>query len=87
MNKDNNIEKDILKLKRYYELREFLSEYSEWHALWLGFCFTWKKITPDRLPKYLQNDVEKEYHYYLFGEFIGRIIQAISIIIIIYFLI
>jgi len=56
-------------------LKEFLNECNEWHALWVGFAQSWMRFKLTKLPKSLQSDVKKEYHYYLLGSFIARLLQ------------
>jgi hypothetical protein len=61
-------------------IEEFLSECSEWHALWLGFYSSFFKIRREKLPEYLKEDIRREYHYYTFGFFIGRLVQALLVL-------
>ena len=72
------IEKE--KLLKAQAFKEFLSDASEWHSLWMGFYSAWYKVSREKLPDYLQKDIENEFHYYTFGFFIGRMIQAILVI-------
>ena len=67
----------ILKAKAF---KEFLSDTSEWHALWMGFYSSWYRVIREKLPDYLRKDIENEYHYFTLGFFIGRMIQAILVI-------
>jgi len=69
-------ERVLRKIKRSRALYEFLSEESEWHVLWLGFYSAFKRIKPETLPPELKEDVKKEYHYYLLGHFIARVVQV-----------
>jgi hypothetical protein len=64
-------------LLKAHAFKEFLSEASEWHALWIGFYSAFYKMNREKLPDYLRKDVENEFHYYTFGFFIGRVIQTI----------
>jgi len=69
-------EKIVQRIKKSRALYEFLSEESEWHALWLGFYSAFRRVKPEALPQHLKKDVRKEYHYYLLGHFIARCVQA-----------
>lgn len=60
-------------------LNEFLSEESEIHALWLGFYSAFYTLKREKLSKELKRDINKEFHYFTFGFFVGRIAQAILI--------
>lgn len=62
-------------------LDEFLSECSEWHALWFGFYSAFFRLRKDKLSEELKEDIRKEYHYYTLGFYIGRLIQAILFLI------
>jgi len=68
------------KLLKAQAFKEFLSDASEWHSLWMGFYSSWYKVIREKLPDYLQKDIENEFHYYTLGFFIGRMIQAILVI-------
>ena len=60
-------------------LDEFLSETDEWHALWFGFVFSWKfldGLRREKIPEDSKKTIEKEYHYYTLGFFIGRVVQT-----------
>ena len=57
-------------------LDEFLSETSEWHALWFGFYSVFFHFTKEKLSEELKEDIRTEYHYYTIGFFIGRVVQA-----------
>ena len=66
-------------------LKEFLSECSEIHALWMGFWHSWSSLLKPpadyRIPKHLRKDIRKERHYYYFGYFIGRVVQVTLLIV------
>jgi len=62
-------------------LDEFLSECSEVHALWYGFFYSWKSLSRVKLPDGVKEEIEKEFHYYTFGFFIGRAVQAAILLI------
>lgn len=64
-------------IKGQNELQEFLSETSEWHAIWMGFYSSFFTLQKESLPDYLEQDIRNEYHYYTLGHFIGRIAQII----------
>ena len=70
-------EKKMLKLQAF---KEFLSDAGEQRSLWIGFYSAWYKVVREKLPDYLQKDIENEFHYYTLGFFIGRMIQAILVI-------
>lgn len=57
-------------------LAEFLSETSEWHALWFGFYSAFYKLCKDKLSEELKRDIKNEYHYYTLGFFVARVVQA-----------
>jgi len=65
-------------------LDEFLSECDEWHALFFGFCSSWKfwkGLRKEKIPEEAEKTREKEYHYFCLGFLIGRGIQvAIAVI-------
>lgn len=61
--------------KKENPFKEFLNECSEWHAFGLGFMKSWIRIKMEKLSKELRRDVKKEYHYYLFGFFLAKVIQ------------
>jgi len=63
------------------KFKEFLSEISEIHAVWLGFYSSFFALKIEELPDDLKKDVKTEYHYYLAGHFLGRITQTIVVII------
>lgn len=78
------IQKKISIRKRFEtseKFKEFLSEISEIHAVWIGFYSSFFTLKVEELPDYLKKDVKTEYHYYLFGHFIGRAVQTIAVII------
>ncbi len=57
-------------------LAEFLSETSEWHAIWFGFYNAFFRLRTEKLSEELQKDIKNEYHYYTLGFFLARIVQA-----------
>ena len=62
-------------------LKEFLSDFKEWHALVFGVCETVCPGEP-RYPKMsdeLKEQIETESHYYRFGRVIGYISRVLFI--------
>jgi len=57
-------------------IREFLSEPAEWHAFWFGFYSSFFRLRLRN--RGLREEIEKEYHYYTFGFFLGRLCQIIA---------
>ena len=57
-------------------LCEFLSECGEWHALWFGFYSIFFKLRREGLSEELKKDIQREYHYYTLGFFLGKVIIA-----------
>lgn len=78
MKKNFNIHK---RFKTAGNFKEFLSEISEIHAIWLGFYSSFFTLKIEELPDELKKDVKTEYHYYLLGHFTGRTAQSIILII------
>lgn len=59
-------------------LKQFLSEHEEWHALVFGFCETACPSEP-RYPKMsddLKEQIEKENHYYRSGRVVGYMVRV-----------
>ena len=78
--KRNKLEIEQEKLMKAEAFRGFLSDTSERYSLWMGFYSSWYKVVREKLPDYLRKDIENEYHYFTFGFFIGRTIQAVLVI-------
>lgn len=62
--------------------KEFLNDTGKVHALWFGFYSAWFRLKRDKLSVDLKEDIKKEYQYFTAGFFIGRLIQAILILLI-----
>ena len=54
-------------------IKQFLSEYQEWHALIEGFCDGFWPFSKGKISKQLQEDIESEHHYYRAGVVLGVI--------------
>ena len=55
-------------------LKQFLSDYKEWHALVEGFCDVFLPFVKGHQPsKELKEAIEKEHHYYNVGRVLGFI--------------
>ncbi|MCK4329272.1 hypothetical protein KAX02_05465 [candidate division WOR-3 bacterium] len=74
------MEKAWKALKEYILCREFLSEPSEFHALWFGFFSSWYKLKRDDMSDELKEQIINEYHYFTAGFWIGRVVQGIGVI-------
>lgn len=55
-------------------MEEFMNTYDEIHAVWYGFSdsLAWARHPTDTCPE----ECLKEPHYYRFGWFVGKIMQA-----------
>lgn len=67
-------------LKEYALCREFLSEPSEFHALWFGFFSSWFKLKRDDMSDELKEQILNEYHYFTAGFYMGRVVQSIGVL-------
>jgi len=68
------------KLREYALCKEFLSEPSEVHALWFGFYSSFFRLRRARMSEELREQVESEYHYFTAGFFLGRVVQAVLVL-------
>jgi len=68
------------RLREYALCKEFLSEPAEVHALWFGFYSSFFRLRRARMSPELRKQVEREYHYFTAGFFLGRIVQAVLVL-------
>lgn len=69
-----------LKEKEYALYEEFLNEPGEVRALWFGFYSSFFRLRRARMSEELKEQIESEYHYFTAGFFIGRILQAVLVL-------
>lgn len=77
--KETAKEKKNEKAKR--PIDEFLSEASEFHALFFGFYSAWFTLRIEKLSDELKEDIKLEYHYYAAGFMLGRVIQGLLVLV------
>jgi len=67
--------------------REFLSSHAEAHALAFGFFHGLKSFMGneklEHMPKKYRAQIREEYHYYMLGIFLAKVLQGVSALILI----
>lgn len=66
--------------RKHHLLGEFLSDSSEVHACYFGFYSAWFKLRREVLSAELKEQIKREYHYFSFGFFVGRLLHVAALL-------